>query len=101
MKTCVIAPLIMYLVFILQSSLLQLLLKELPAATGNMSVFGNMSYASQQAWLYPSTVRENILFGTTYEADKYKRVSIQNLQHAFIIFKLLDYFNTLANIEII
>ncbi|XP_045760841.1 ATP-binding cassette sub-family C member 4-like [Maniola jurtina] len=57
-----------------KSSILQLLLKELPAATGSVSVFGDISYACQEAWLFPSTVRENILFGVPYDAEKYKRV---------------------------
>ncbi|XP_038209218.1 multidrug resistance-associated protein 4-like [Zerene cesonia] len=57
-----------------KSSILQLLLKELPAATGTVSVYGNVSYACQEAWLFPSTVRENILFGLPYEPEKYKRV---------------------------
>ncbi|CAH4030827.1 unnamed protein product [Pieris brassicae] len=57
-----------------KSSILQLLLKELPAATGSVSVYGNISYACQEAWLFPSSVRENILFGLPYNADKYKRV---------------------------
>ncbi|XP_068628826.1 ATP-binding cassette subfamily C member 4-like [Battus philenor] len=57
-----------------KSSLLQLLLKELPAATGSVSVFGKISYASQEAWLFPSTVRENILFGLPFIKEKYRNV---------------------------
>ncbi|XP_053601473.1 ATP-binding cassette sub-family C member 4-like [Plodia interpunctella] len=57
-----------------KSSILQLLLKELPASTGNVVVQGNISYASQEAWLFPSTVRENILFGLPYDVQKYRRV---------------------------
>ncbi|CAF4884021.1 unnamed protein product [Pieris macdunnoughi] len=57
-----------------KSSILQLLLKELPAASGSVSVYGNISYACQEAWLFPSSVRENILFGLPYNADKYRRV---------------------------
>ncbi|CAG5018109.1 unnamed protein product [Parnassius apollo] len=57
-----------------KSSILQLLLKELPAATGSMSVFGKISYACQEAWLFPSTVRENILFGMPYDKEKYNQV---------------------------
>ncbi|KPI93322.1 putative multidrug resistance-associated protein lethal(2)03659 [Papilio xuthus] len=57
-----------------KSSILQLLLKELPAATGSVSVFGNVSYASQEAWLFPSTVRENILFGKPFDKQKYQHV---------------------------
>ncbi|CAK1599798.1 unnamed protein product [Parnassius mnemosyne] len=57
-----------------KSSFLQLLLKELPAATGSVSVFGKISYACQEAWLFPSTVRENILFGMPYDKEKYNEV---------------------------
>ncbi|KAJ2946420.1 hypothetical protein O0L34_g12459 [Tuta absoluta] len=57
-----------------KSSLLQLLLKELPALSGQVSVDGSVSYACQEPWLFPSTVRENILFGLPYDADKYRRV---------------------------
>lgn len=57
-----------------KSSILQLLLKELPPATGTVSIYGKVSYASQEAWLFPSTVRENILFGLPFEPEKYKMV---------------------------
>ncbi|KAJ0181177.1 hypothetical protein K1T71_003262 [Dendrolimus kikuchii] len=57
-----------------KSSMLQLLLKELPAATGTVSIYGKISYACQESWLFPSTVRENILFGLPFEPEKYKRV---------------------------
>ncbi|KAG6463316.1 hypothetical protein O3G_MSEX013801 [Manduca sexta] len=57
-----------------KSSILQLLLKELPAAAGTVSIYGKISYACQEAWLFPSTVRENILFGLPFEPEKYKRV---------------------------
>ncbi|KAH9634039.1 hypothetical protein HF086_001241 [Spodoptera exigua] len=57
-----------------KTSLLQLLLKELPVASGNLSISGTMSYASQEPWLFPATVRENILFGLDYDVAKYKEV---------------------------
>ncbi|GBP41931.1 hypothetical protein EVAR_31694_1 [Eumeta japonica] len=57
-----------------KSSLLQLLLRELAPGSGTVTVNGSISYASQEAWLFPSTVRENILFGIPYDPAKYKRV---------------------------
>ncbi|GBP41934.1 Probable multidrug resistance-associated protein lethal(2)03659 [Eumeta japonica] len=57
-----------------KSSLLQVLLKELALTSGSMNVKGKISYASQEAWLFPATVRENILFGLPYDANKYKQV---------------------------
>ncbi|XP_049887665.1 ATP-binding cassette sub-family C member 4-like [Pectinophora gossypiella] len=57
-----------------KSSLLQVLLKELPTSKGSCSVNGKISYASQDAWLFPATVRENILFGVPYDVERYKKV---------------------------
>ncbi|CAB3237240.1 unnamed protein product [Arctia plantaginis] len=57
-----------------KSSLLQVLLKELPLMTGSVNVKGRVSYACQESWLFPGTVRENILFGLPYDVDKYKEV---------------------------
>lgn len=49
-----------------KSSLLQLILKELPLASGRLEVTGNISYASQEPWLFVSSVRNNILFGRPF-----------------------------------
>ncbi|XP_076757864.1 ATP-binding cassette sub-family C member 4 isoform X2 [Xylocopa sonorina] len=75
-----------------KSSLLQLLLNELPLGAGNLNLYYNMSgdigqiktvnnsnfrisYASQEAWLFSGTVRENILFGQPYDKDRYMAVT--------------------------
>ncbi|XP_048588672.1 ATP-binding cassette sub-family C member 4 isoform X2 [Nematostella vectensis] len=57
-----------------KSSLLMCLLGELPLTSGYISVEGRVSYASQQAWIFSGSVRENILFGKEYEEAKYWRV---------------------------
>ncbi|KAL4709193.1 hypothetical protein ACJJTC_008121 [Scirpophaga incertulas] len=57
-----------------KTSLLQLLLHELNPRSGSVIVNGQMSYSCQESWLFPGTVRENILFGLTYEAQRYKEV---------------------------
>lgn len=33
-----------------------------------------MAYVSQQAWIQNASVRDNILFGSTYDATKYSKV---------------------------
>nr|CAD7441994.1 unnamed protein product [Timema bartmani] len=58
----------------LQSSLLQVLLGELPLSSGSMSLRGEVSYASQEPWLFVGTVRQNILFGQPYQPKRYKEV---------------------------
>ncbi|XP_026726078.1 multidrug resistance-associated protein 4-like [Trichoplusia ni] len=57
-----------------KTSLLQLLLKELPLTDGTLNVRGKVAYACQESWLFPGTVRENILFGLPYDVQKYKEV---------------------------
>ncbi|XP_018322246.1 multidrug resistance-associated protein 4 [Agrilus planipennis] len=57
-----------------KSSILQLLLGELLPSEGNLEVGGSISYASQEPWLFVSTVQKNILFGQKYKENYYKQV---------------------------
>ncbi|XP_023246288.1 multidrug resistance-associated protein 4-like [Copidosoma floridanum] len=57
-----------------KSLLLKLLLDEARPSKGGIRVFGDVSYASQEPWLFKGTIRENIIFGGVYDADKYRRV---------------------------
>ncbi|XP_018576132.1 probable multidrug resistance-associated protein lethal(2)03659 isoform X2 [Anoplophora glabripennis] len=57
-----------------KSSLLQLLLRELPLNAGRVDIGGSISYASQESWLFVSSVRNNILFGRPYIKNRYKDV---------------------------
>ncbi|XP_017773823.1 PREDICTED: multidrug resistance-associated protein 4 isoform X1 [Nicrophorus vespilloides] len=57
-----------------KSSLLQLILHELPALEGIIEVRGKISYAAQEPWLFTGTIRQNILFGNSYYKDKYNKV---------------------------
>ena len=57
-----------------QSSLLHLTLGELRASTGEVNVCGTVSYASQIPWLFPDTIRNNILFGSPFNKLKYDEV---------------------------
>uniref|UniRef100_A0A4W2CZ23 Cystic fibrosis transmembrane conductance regulator n=1 Tax=Bos indicus x Bos taurus TaxID=30522 RepID=A0A4W2CZ23_BOBOX len=57
-----------------KSSLLRALLGELPPSQGKVSVHGRIAYVSQQPWVFPGTVRSNILFGKKYEEERYEEV---------------------------
>lgn len=57
-----------------KSSLLQVILRELPAASGTVSIAGSLSYASQEPWVFAGTVRQNVLFGQEYEKERYAAV---------------------------
>ncbi|GJQ66879.1 hypothetical protein Trydic_g7902 [Trypoxylus dichotomus] len=41
---------------------------------GNLKVNGSISYAAQEPWLFPGTIKQNILFGKSYVKDKYDKV---------------------------
>lgn len=58
-----------------KSSLLQLLLGELPIVDGNVVIHGEVSYASQEPWLFTGTVRSNILFGEDYDRKRYHDIT--------------------------
>uniref|UniRef100_A0A3P8TTG4 ATP-binding cassette, sub-family C (CFTR/MRP), member 4 n=1 Tax=Amphiprion percula TaxID=161767 RepID=A0A3P8TTG4_AMPPE len=46
-----------------KSSLLSSILGELPAEKGVLKVKGQLTYAAQQPWVFPGSIRSNILFG--------------------------------------
>lgn len=57
-----------------KSSLLQAILKELPVKSGNMEVHGKLSFASQEPWVFSGSIRQNILFGSEMNKDRYEKV---------------------------
>ncbi|XP_043284651.1 probable multidrug resistance-associated protein lethal(2)03659 [Venturia canescens] len=57
-----------------KSSLLNVILKELPVYSGILKVNGDVAYASQEPWLFASSVRQNILFGRKMEQRRYEQV---------------------------
>jgi ABC-type multidrug transport system fused ATPase/permease subunit len=58
-----------------KSSLLQAaLLGEGLHVAGTAAVGGRVSYASQSAWIQNATLRDNVLFGTPYDKERYDRV---------------------------
>ncbi|XP_012257506.2 ATP-binding cassette sub-family C member 4-like isoform X1 [Athalia rosae] len=71
-----------------KSSLLHLLMGELPIGAGRLKFFSGkdpnsrinsadikISYACQDPWLFSASIRDNILFGETYDEDRYKEVT--------------------------
>ncbi|KAF5288561.1 hypothetical protein FQA39_LY15340 [Lamprigera yunnana] len=57
-----------------KSSLLQIILRELPLTEGQLSVNGVLSYASQEPWIFSASIRQNILFGSEMDTDRYNAV---------------------------
>lgn len=57
-----------------KSALLGLLLKDLTPTKGTVDIQGSVSYASQEPWLFPGSIKQNILFGQPYNKERYKKV---------------------------
>ncbi|XP_031835587.1 putative multidrug resistance-associated protein lethal(2)03659 isoform X2 [Nomia melanderi] len=57
-----------------KSSFLSAILGEIDITEGHVKVNGTLSYAGQEAWVFGSTVRQNILFGQPYDRHRYQRV---------------------------
>ncbi|CAN0354496.1 unnamed protein product [Pylaiella littoralis] len=57
-----------------KSSLLMACLQELVTLEGKSLVNGSIAYASQRAWIQNATLRDNILFGCSFDAQRYDDV---------------------------
>ncbi|KAG8004595.1 Multidrug resistance-associated protein 4 [Nibea albiflora] len=57
-----------------KSSLLSAILGELPHDEVMLKVKGQLSYAAQQPWVFPGTIRSNIVFGRELNLQKYEQV---------------------------
>ncbi|XP_078047115.1 putative multidrug resistance-associated protein lethal(2)03659 [Augochlora pura] len=57
-----------------KTSLLNVILKELPVNDGSAQINGKIAYASQEPWLFAGSVRQNILFGKKMDTFRYDRV---------------------------
>ncbi|KAM4715891.1 ATP-binding cassette sub-family C member 3 isoform 2-T2 [Anableps anableps] len=57
-----------------KSSLIAALLGDMEKLEGEVSVRGSVAYVPQQAWIQNATLRDNILFGKSFNECKYRRV---------------------------
>lgn len=57
-----------------KSSFLSAILGEINLVKGQVNVNGRVSYAEQEAWVFGSTVRQNIIFGQEYDRQRYQKV---------------------------
>lgn len=70
-----------------KSSLLHAILRELPLTEGKLRVSGKIAYVSQEAWIFASSIRQNILFGRTMDRKRYEAViNVCQLDHDLAMF---------------
>ena len=57
-----------------KSSVLAAINKEVVVSEGSIFCSGTIAYVSQTPWVFPGTIRENILFGLDYDESRFKTV---------------------------
>ncbi|XP_028915134.1 canalicular multispecific organic anion transporter 1 [Ornithorhynchus anatinus] len=57
-----------------KSSLISALLGEMEHVHGNITIKGSLAYVPQQSWIQNGTLRDNILFGSPLDEERYQRI---------------------------
>ncbi|KAG0037262.1 hypothetical protein BGZ82_002861 [Podila clonocystis] len=57
-----------------KTSLLNAIIGDMYKREGDVTVYGRMAYVAQQAWIVNATLRDNIVFGNTFDQAKYDHV---------------------------
>lgn len=57
-----------------KSSFLQALINEMPLECGSVNITGSVSYASQEPWIFPGSVRQNITFNSSFDEKRCDQV---------------------------
>ncbi len=57
-----------------KTSLLMAILNEMDNCDGKIDIKGTVSYVSQEPWIFPSSIKQNILFGRLYDKDKFRLI---------------------------
>ncbi len=50
------------------------LLGEMPYIQGTADMCGSVFYASQEAWIFSATIKQNIIFGKAYDKKKFRDI---------------------------
>ncbi|GJJ68246.1 ATP-binding cassette, subfamily C (CFTR/MRP), member 1 [Entomortierella parvispora] len=57
-----------------KSSLFSAIIGEMYKLQGKVQVCGRIAFVPQQAWVINATLRENIVFGSSYDEEKYQQI---------------------------
>uniref|UniRef100_A0A8C8ZS37 Cystic fibrosis transmembrane conductance regulator n=1 Tax=Prolemur simus TaxID=1328070 RepID=A0A8C8ZS37_PROSS len=57
-----------------ETSLLMMIMGELEPSEGKIKHSGRISFCSQFSWIMPGTIKENIIFGISYDEYRYRSV---------------------------
>lgn len=57
-----------------KTTLFHVILRQISTVQGEIRSKGKISYASQEAWIFASTIKQNILFGQPMNLERYEKV---------------------------
>ena len=57
-----------------------------PTSWANLPRGKGVAYAAQESWVQNETIRDNILFGSPYDEERYKK-GIPYFHHHFVLYK--------------
>lgn len=69
-----ISDILIQLLMFFQTSLLMLIMGELEPSQGKIKHSGRISFSPQVSWIMPGTIKENVIFGVSYDEYRYKSV---------------------------
>ena len=84
-----------------QTSLLMTILGELPIQSGSIRAQGKIAYVSQHPWIFSGSLRQNILFGESFEKARYDKIirisalsRVTNLYRFLLLYLLQLWYST-------
>ena len=57
-----------------KTTLLKSILNETKLVKGDFEIKGSIAYVEQEPFIFPGTVKENILFGHSYDKEKFDNI---------------------------
>ncbi|KAK9727436.1 Multidrug resistance-associated protein 5, partial [Basidiobolus ranarum] len=57
-----------------KSSLLLAIMGQVTRTSGTLSIFGSIAYVPFDSWLLNASLRDNIIFGSPYDPERYKKI---------------------------
>lgn len=76
-----------------------MLLAELRITKGHLRIKGQIGYVPQHAWVFSGSVRQNIVFGQTFEEERYNKVikacALEQVKYTKAVTRIIGKFRVL------